>query len=224
MLQSCVLLLGDSVAEAAAQSHRRSLLLRTADPCWAHLESSSALPCCFAPSSWPGGMRKGMLNLQAPSFPLRQPKSHPSGGGWGSAGSAGMQQGLGEIATHRYDLCLTPSALPDPAKAARTAGGPPGKWEYHLWRSGERKKGHLVLGSATHQGHTMRPGHESAPAEQGLARLLQETSDYCRFSSRILEVSHSYFSSRTRWLLASENLHGAINSENLTWNVGCCDK
>lgn len=81
MLQSCVLLLGDSVAEAAAQSHRRSLLLRTADPCWAHLESSSALPCCFAPCSWPGGMRKGMLNLQAPSFPLRQPKS-PSQWWW----------------------------------------------------------------------------------------------------------------------------------------------
>lgn len=92
MLQSCDLSLGDSMAEAAAQSHLRALLLRTADPCWPHLHSSSALPCCFAPCSWLGGTRKGTLNPQAPSFPLQQLKSlSQSTCGWVVAEA---QQGL----------------------------------------------------------------------------------------------------------------------------------
>lgn len=41
---------------------------------------------------------------------------------------------------------------------------PPGKRGCHLWHSGEHKKGHLVLGRATHHGHTMRLGHESGSA------------------------------------------------------------
>lgn len=92
-----------------------------ADPaCTAALLCPAALP--HAPG-WRNKKRdaqpRGTLLLTAATEePI--PEHLRLGGGQGSPRSAVTQQGLGEMVTDGYDLCLTASAQLNPAKAPRT--------------------------------------------------------------------------------------------------------
>lgn len=115
MLQSPDFSVGGSMAGAAAQSHLRLLLFKTADPCWPLLQSSSALHPALGQEEW----QKGCSTHRNPPSHCGNWTAHPR------APVAAQWWRLSrvcwlEIVAHYYSLCPTTSAWLDPAKAPRT--------------------------------------------------------------------------------------------------------